>query len=288
MLTQSYTLRGSAYWEDEWPIYVNRERESFTLPLHRHDFTEIHYVAEGQGFHYIGDERIAVQRGDLFIIPIGTPHVYRPPSQAAKDELIVYNCIFDPAILVGLQSGCVLPSDAAALADRANRPFRFYKDHRLEVRKCMEELHREYGLQQPGFQSMIYGLLTRLLILIHRLELESTGAASRSTMGRLTVVFEYLEEHYQERITLQQLADLLPVSASYLQRMLKEATGQTFTEYLQNLRINKCGELLLNTRLSVNEIAARSGYRDMKFFHQLFRKKTGQSPNQYRNRSGTM
>jgi AraC family L-rhamnose operon transcriptional activator RhaR len=65
--------------------------------------------------------------------------------------------------------------------------------------------------------------------------------------------------------------------------MLKRATGQSFTEYMQNLRIRKSCELLRRTTLPVKEIAARSGYRDLKFFHELFRKKTGRTPLEYRN-----
>ncbi|MFD2328059.1 helix-turn-helix domain-containing protein [Cohnella sp. GCM10020058] len=275
-----FMLEGKIFWQPEFPIAVTRERERFTLPIHIHDFVEIQFVAEGKGFHYIADERIYVEKGDLFIIPVGTRHVYRPASEAPKDELIVYNCLFDPSVPNILASAYPLP-ESALLLKGDDRPYRRFKDLYHEGKMCMEALYREYSSQLPGYEAVVYARLTELLVCLHRLE--TAGGASATTGSRMTVVLDFLERHIERPVTLAEAAALLPVSASYLQRMLKRATGQSFTEYVQNLRIRKSCELLRRTALPVKEVAARSGYRDLKFFHELFRKKTGKTPVAYRN-----
>ncbi len=281
MASSPYTLEGKLYWTPDFPIAVTRERERFSLPIHIHDFVEIQFVAEGKGFHYIGNDRLYVEKGDLFIIPIGTRHVYRPASEAPKDELIVYNCLFDPAVPQRLALAYPLPEQALKLLSGDERPYRRFKDRFNEGKTRIEALYREYQAGLPGFEAVLFARLTELLVCLHRLELaDRANAPAMSGMAR---AIEYLERNFERPVTLAEVASLLPVSPSYLQRMLKQATGQSFTEYLQNLRIAKSCELLRRTALPIKEIAARSGYRDLKFFHELFRKKTGKTPREYRN-----
>lgn len=310
----TYTLHGVRYWQDDLPLHINREREAFTLPLHRHDFVEIQYVAEGSGFHYIGDCCLRAERGDVYIIPIGTAHVYRPHSQSKRDELIVYNCIFAPALLrrQSINAAFALPDGARRLIEgskvdegneaeskvdenevgstvvRNGGAFHALRDEDGTVRQCIMQLFSEYQARNVGYECVAIGLLERLLVTLYRLQ-SSSDTEERSlplTAGRLDHVFAHIHRHFAEPLTIGELAALVPVSPSYLQRLFKEATGQSVTEYVQNVRMQICSELLRDTRLTVKDVAARVGYRDMKHFHRLFRQKTGRTPSEYRRRAG--
>ncbi|WP_080837972.1 response regulator transcription factor [Cohnella massiliensis] len=92
----------------------------------------------------------------------------------------------------------------------------------------------------------------------------------------------YIREHMHEPITLRDLAELLHVNASYFSVLFKEQTGLTFSEYLTRRRMQRAKELLAGTRLSVNEIAERTGYQTAKYFVKVFRSLEGASPGQYR------
>jgi len=276
-------LEGTIFWLTDMQLSITREREFFSLPQHIHDFIEIHYVAEGRGHHYIGEERLVAEQKDIFIIPIGTSHVYRPLSPESKDELIVYNCLIGPDMMTQLRESVPLPDGLEELfSGGGGQSYRRFKDTAGDVRRIMEGLHKEHMLRQPGYETYMRGLLLHLLLTLHRQD-TSEGAAS-SAYSEIGLVFDYIDGHYSEPLTLKQLADLIPISVSHLQRLFKTATGQPFTEYMQNLRIEKSCDLLLQTRLSIQEIAERVGYRDIKFFHSLFKKKTGMSPHQYRKR----
>ncbi|RXZ80501.1 helix-turn-helix domain-containing protein [Paenibacillaceae bacterium] len=280
MVSENFRLTGSFYWTTEFPLCITREREYFTLPLHAHDFIEINYVAEGRGFHYIGDKRFEVSRGDLFIIPIGTPHVFRPTSPQSKDELIVYNCLFNPDLLERLDTLPGYPAGIAKIFTGEHGLYHHYNDHNDEIRQLMGKLFSEYALQLPGFQAALIGMLLQLITILdrHCSHLEPFPTAS----PQLAAVFKHIALHLHEPLALRALAGLLPVSTSHFQRLFKHATGQSLTEYIQNQRIAKSCELLLRTSLSVREIAAAVGYKDMKFFHALFKKKTGLTPYRFK------
>ncbi len=280
MKTNPHLLEGRIFWDERFPLYVTREREYFSLPIHVHDFIEIQYVAEGRGYHYINDERIIVEKGDLFIIPVGTQHVYRPSSEAAKDELIVYNCLFADHVPVKLGFTYPLPPEITNLLNDQSQSYHKYKDLFHEGRMLMEALHREYKTKQAGYEAALYALLTQLLIYLHRLELKQVSGLP--TNAHLGSALAFIEKNFNRSITLAEIAQLIPTSPSYLQRVFKQSTGQSFTEYIQNLRIKKSTELLVHTTWPIKEIAEKVGYRDIKFFNELFRKKTGQSPRQYR------
>ena len=95
-------------------------------------------------------------------------------------------------------------------------------------------------------------------------------------------VQDWLEEHHQEALSLEAVAEQFGLSESGLKRRLKKATGLSFTEYLQAVRVEKAKRLLLSTAMSVREIAYSVGYENQSFFIRLFKKITDTTPGRYR------
>ena len=282
MTADLHTLEGKSFWDDRFPMYITRERESFTLPLHIHDFIEIQYVAEGKGFHYIGEERVAAEKGDLYIIPIGTHHVYRPSSPLSKDELIVYNCLFDKHVPQKLGLSYPIPDQIYQILNNETASYRKYKDITSEGRQMIEGMHQEYFSKQAGYEAVLYAQLTKLLIYLYRLE--TNQILSAPAQSGISIILSYIDKHYSQTITLAKAAQLISTSPSYVQKIFKQVTGQSFIEYIQNVRVKKSLDLLQHPSYSIKEIAHQVGYRDLKFFYALFKKKTGYSPAQYRSR----
>lgn len=95
----------------------------------------------------------------------------------------------------------------------------------------------------------------------------------------------YIDENYHLKdISIQDVCDYLHLSQSYFSKIFKSRTGETFTEYLTKVRIEKAKELLKNTNLKIYEIAQQVGYDDPHYFSYSFKKKEGISPIEYRGR----
>ncbi len=97
---------------------------------------------------------------------------------------------------------------------------------------------------------------------------------------------EWLHEHYDREVRLEALAGRIGMSPRNFIRRFKEATGRTPLAYLQSLRIASARRLLENGRGTVQEVSAAVGYDDVMFFRSLFRRHTGLSPTEYRQRFG--
>jgi transcriptional regulator GlxA family with amidase domain len=95
---------------------------------------------------------------------------------------------------------------------------------------------------------------------------------------------EYIERHFQDKITVDRLADMLALSRRSLERRFKKATSNTVSEYIQRVKMEAAKKDFEHSRKTINEVMYQVGYCDTKAFRTIFRKVTGLSPLAYRNK----
>ena len=114
---------------------------------------------------------------------------------------------------------------------------------------------------------------------------EAKEAVEGSRM--LDCVIEYIKNHYAERISLDELAELEHISKSYLSRKFKERTGLSVISYINRIRIERSRQFLMMSCLSIDEIAYQVGFDSPKYFHRVFKEITGESPAGFRRQFKT-
>lgn len=125
----------------------------------------------------------------------------------------------------------------------------------------------------------IYRLLEQQIVAqIERLQEEKSSRETRP----ITEAKRYIQQHYQQALRLEDVSSAVGFNATYFSVLFKKETGQNFTDYLTELRINKSKELLCSDDLSIQDVAELVGYRDLKYFSRLFKKITGVSPSDYK------
>jgi len=120
------------------------------------------------------------------------------------------------------------------------------------------------------------------------LNLLSLWSNSKRTLNydklrKVEKVTQYILDHYAKKITLQDLADTIQLSRSYLQVIFKEVTGTSPIEYLINVRVNKAKELIKAGCDNIREVSELCGFNDSFYFSRMFKKIEGVSPSQYRD-----
>lgn len=109
---------------------------------------------------------------------------------------------------------------------------------------------------------------------------------AKNSKGKFAVierVKQYVEQHYEEKITLQVVAKEMYVNASYLSNLFSEVTGVNYSDYVTGVRVRNAKRLLRTTDLSVEEISRRTGFSDSKYFSKVFKRVAGRTPRSYRN-----
>jgi YesN/AraC family two-component response regulator len=92
-------------------------------------------------------------------------------------------------------------------------------------------------------------------------------------------------KQHMKNISIRMLCEEFHFQEDYFNRLLKNRTGMTYTEYLQHLRLQKAEELLLHTRLTIDAIAAEVGYKNKGYFYKIFTERHRMTPAQFRKES---
>lgn len=111
---------------------------------------------------------------------------------------------------------------------------------------------------------------------------ESKEAAEAESVKPIRQAQKYMEEHYNEKIVLEDLAEIVGLNPVYFSVLFKKETGINVSAYLLNVRMEKAKEFLCNTNETIAAIGDRVGYKDSRYFSQTFAKQVGVKPALYR------
>ena len=110
-------------------------------------------------------------------------------------------------------------------------------------------------------------------------------SVSPSKAAAVQEVKDYIRAHYQEHLTLDQMARLVYLNPTYLSRLFSQAEGMGFSDYLTAVRMERARELLKDYRLRIYQVAEAVGYQNVRHFMKVFRRQTGQTPGEYREQA---
>lgn len=105
---------------------------------------------------------------------------------------------------------------------------------------------------------------------------------SQKKLPIIKQIVTYIEQHYDDELSLTILANHFHFSEVYLSRMFKEKTGITLLSYINKIRLNHAYNDLMNTSLTINEIALNHGFKNVKAFNKIFKEYYHDIPSKYR------
>ncbi|MCD8148538.1 MAG: response regulator [Clostridiales bacterium] len=140
----------------------------------------------------------------------------------------------------------------------------------------LKYLHREY----PSLEEQ------KTLVKHLSLELKqlTAGQNEAAPSRMIQAALEYINQHFSENISLQEVADNINISKNYLCDIFKKEIGVTFINYVTGLRIEKAKDYLRNSDMKMYEVSAAVGYNDYAYFSQIFKKNTGVTLSAYRKK----
>ncbi len=155
---------------------------------------------------------------------------------------------------------------------RVQGSFGYHED----MAALQEELNRQlkdcYSVQQ--FKEFYRMLFSECAAIVNRFKADKDDT--------LEFIMNSVENRYAEDISLDLLADKLNMSAAYLSVYIKEKTGMNFSDHINQVRVRKAKQLLVETDLNMNDIGLQIGYRNVTSFNRMFKKLTGMAPGEYR------
>ncbi|MBP1988489.1 AraC family transcriptional regulator [Paenibacillus eucommiae] len=277
----------------DYPFFIqNVIYDHFESYQHRHEYFQIQYISKGKLKHYINNKEFELVKGDLFIIPPYIPH-----STATCDNMSceVIELEFKPEFI---NQSFGSDTDVKSFMDFMYiEPFMIARPRlslsgkiEIDVESLLNDFMYEFNEKKPGFELMTKSMLLKLLAMIGR---ETTNEYTESEKAKLVEkqreavlrVVKYVEEHYAEKIYLEDAVKVSLLCHTYFCSAFKRFTNKSFTRYLNELRVSKAKEYLKKTDIKIFDICSKTGFENITHFNRMFKKITAMTPKEYKQAS---
>lgn len=274
---------GAQLWSPGRRISLYRHPTGVAVPAHTREFAELVYMARGRSCHRIGGTEVELECGELLLLGQNTPQELLPMQADALAVSFAIRPEFFADVLTFLGSEETPLREFVLKCLSQETPYGYLHFHVAEVRpvqNLMENLLLHL-LESPDSRRAI-PLYTVGLLFVQLLE-----ESDKLTMGireqqAVLGVLRYIEGSYSSG-SLTHAAQMLHCDVAWLSREIKRRTGRTYTELLQERRLQQAAWLLRHTRQRVADIAVAVGYENVSYFHRIFQKRFCQSPKKYRD-----
>lgn len=274
MSTQRYQMKSHTQLAkmDFRLIYISTslyESDWHSTP-HSHHCTELFYVLQGKGKFLVNDAIFDVREDDLIIVNANVTH-----TEMSKDDAPFEYIVFG---IEGLQFTSF--TNQTEYEDYSVHNYRNYKH---EILFYLKSLLREMQEQDDKYECVCQDLLEVLIInMVRRTKANLIVAPTSKVTKECRYIEQYINNHYQEDITLELLSEKAFMNKFYLVHAFKKYKGISPINYLIRLRLKEAMELLETTNYSIAQISGCCGFSSQSYFSQVFKKTLHMTPNEYR------
>lgn len=256
-------------------VYINKqnfEREAVTRPLHRHDsICELLLIYKGTGTYLVEDKEYPLEEGSVVYYNQGELHEV---VSGTENEIGSYCIGITNLHKKGLPVNFLVSPD---------EPYVRQANHLFPVLKSL--CQQMYELESVNSQGQLAAQLLCASVIVLTGQMERyPGVDVHKTKAEKMVlrIRDYLNQHFTEEITLEEVGKALGCSATYVSHIFKASTGSTPIQYVIRRRIGLAQTLLISTEYPATRIATMVGYDNTNYFSTLFSKIVGMTPIRYR------
>ena len=227
---------------------------NWKIPTQRIDFNDLLFVWEGSADYTVDGRHYHIQKGDILFIAAQST---RSASTAGME------CVSIDFYLEG--------QEEIRLPVVSSRPD--FDDFRW----LFQDLNYELLQKREGFQLKCQAYFA---LILHKLIYEGR---EDSANAHIETVKRYVIDHYDEKLTVKSLAQIANINPVYCGALFKRLEGRSISSFINSVRINKAAALLETGEYNVGEVAEKTGYSDVYYFSNTFKRLMGVSPNTYKN-----
>ena len=245
--------------------------------VHYHDELEFLPIFEGSFLCRVNGVDYVAKAGEMIFINAGIPHQTFAIEEGTKTALIQFresnyiNTEIRKIIKYSLRLQSLESSPVRILGSK-------------EMFNIITEILSECEEKKNAYEIIVRSLIIKLIGLLYRNDILSDGERifSTSAVQKILPAMTYINQNYSENIDLSEISSMLGFDRSYFCRIFKVATGATFTEYLNFVRICKAEKKLSTTNESILNISSSVGFSSVAYFNRIFKKYKNCSPSTYR------
>jgi AraC-like DNA-binding protein/quercetin dioxygenase-like cupin family protein len=265
--------------------------------FHHHSEFEFHFIPRGKGTVILEGKPYPLQEGSLYMTGPGVTHRQEADLVEAMDELCLHIDIVKLPHSQHAEDGAswgehwevveaeeainqlsLLPTIPASDSQEAMKwflvAFEAWRDNRLG--------------QYTIIKQAVIQMLLCTIGAYHHIQPKFDMLSRDMRSHRYQLAVQFIDDNFRRPITLEIVADRVQISSRQLQRIFREQSGITFSEFVETVRLRHVCQDLLQSGLTLDRIASMNGFSSSNYLHQVFKKAHGITPMKYREQSQEM
>jgi AraC-like DNA-binding protein len=265
----------SAVIKEEVPVFALMTSVKY-VAMHWHDRIELLLVLKGQIHVYVGREEYVLEENDLLLINSNEVHGVES-NQENKLLLIQIPITFIKRFYSNIENESFLCQSFQSIDQQSYN----------KIRPLLAELLLAVKRKEENYEIKVHSLLLDVvyqLVTHFKVDKKNVIINTEKDIERMNRLTNYIQQHYMNPITLQELADTEELTAPYLSRYFQHHMGQSFIKYINGIRLEHAVRYLLETDRPIIQIALECGFPNLNSFHKLFKDTFHTTPHQYRKK----
>jgi AraC-like DNA-binding protein len=257
---------------------IRSKRPTLKEAWHFHPEIELCFTLKSDGKRFVGNDIAEYQAGDFVMFGSNLPHGFITEMESEQIVIQMLESFLGLEFLEKPEMQVI-----KELFQKADRGIKFHGQTIKKAKKISYKI-----LQLEGLAKLLK--LLDLLLLLATSE-EYTLITNDSfhpnvkiiELERIQIVYDYILQNYQENITLEEASKLISMTKSSFCKFLKKHAKKTFSEMVNNIRIEHACNLIITSNKNISSIAFESGFNDISYFSRSFTKQMHMSPKAYIN-----
>jgi AraC family transcriptional regulator, dual regulator of chb operon len=284
---KEWTINCEKLMKEDENFAIHKHKRFTKFKEHKHDYLELIYVFSGSINQKINGVEVNINKGEICLLDLNLFHSIEP----AFENDIAVNIIMKKEFFDGIFMSFL--SDNDIISDFIIKTFYHKKEHKNYllfhtnenemIQTIMNNILCEYFEGKIGSDTAIHAYILLLFTELLRYYRENMGQSNIKSLNRTIIseVKSYLSRNYKS-VTLKETADYFHFHPDYLSKLIKNSTGVSFTDLLQEIKLKEASLLIENTDLPILDITYEVGYNNLSYFYKIFRKKYSVTPTEFR------
>lgn len=260
------------YMESDKFIAVSRYKTSYGMNLHTHDFFEIEYATTGKCSQIFKNDSNEFGRGDVVLFKPNSRHEFY-----ALSEIEMLRIVIKPEMLPQIYY------DNQDMFDEMHI-YRLPSNEVVRIENILFAIEKEFNSQNDYYLEIIRGCLEVFFAILMRVKDKAEHTEQKDSLIDFKVFLTYIENNLTT-VTPSSVAAYSGYNFPYFSKLFKKKVGVNLNEYINSKKLERATKLLTDTTKSIEEIGYDVGFNHKSYFHRIFKRYYGVTPEEYRKSS---
>lgn len=270
--------------ENDCFLVFERSRNNFNFPIHFHPEYEINFIFNAKGAkRTVGDHIEEIDNYELVMVGPNIYHGWEDYKNDPNQTLHEITIQFPKNLFESLILNKNILEPIKELFESADSGILFSKETAIKLESKLSSLNGQNAFENfLTFQSLLYDLaVSKNKKLLTAMSFKESSDSFKS--DKVEKIFNYIKTNYSEVIRLEDAASMVNMTVVTFGRLIKQQTGKTFVEFLNELRLGVAIRKLIETNESISEICFTCGFNNISNFNRIFKKNKNCTPSEFRN-----